>query len=330
MLEKLSNTICTPSCTFCQAKHQGPCIVLTQCCFWSECLFSLDSIRLQFITPSVSAQIQSFHSQHLGHWLSLPIVTFVLSDRPRAADGANHMSKYTLCSLIHPKAFLLSSQPTSKQYDNQGLFRLAPLTLNIPHLLQPLSIKTCCSNTHLLDSPQICFSSCVQQVGVIPSALWNLTLWESNGSVTNLPGEGPESWSKTLSLQTKHTHGYCLAKHATTTFASASIFWLASSTAASALHRHAEWAPRLLNFYRHRELYTQLLSQTKLSLISQNQSLNVGMMTVEESWNTVFFNSANHDVYPRTKSGTEWCHIVMMQFLYRMCQYIFAENNMLS
>lgn len=131
-----------------------------------------------------------------------------------------------------------------------------------------------------------------------------------------------------------HTHCYCLAKHATNTFASASIFYLASPTAASALDRHAEWAARLLKFDRRRELYTQLLSQTKLSLISQNQSLNVGTMTVKESWNTVFLTSANHDIYhgPSLEQSCATvftkctaCIVVMIQFLYRMYQCIFAE-----
>lgn len=119
-----------------------------------------------------------------------------------------------------PQSFPTFIPTQDKQSDNQGLFRFAPLTLNIPHSLQPLSIKTCCSNTHLLYPPQICFSSCVQQVGVIPSALWNLTLkWKRNkspwwGSRVLEQDSVTSNQAHTLLLfcQTRHHHT-CLGQY---------------------------------------------------------------------------------------------------------------------
>lgn len=156
---------------------------------------------IAFLTSSCDiTQIWVFHT-HLSHWSSLPSVTFFfLSDTPWTADCTNHTPtrKHTLCLLTHPKALLLSSRRKTSGLianDYADLFRIGPLTLNMSHSLQPLSIKTCYSNSHLLYSPLICSSCWLQQVGLVPSAVWNLTLWESNGGITNLPGEGPEPQS---------------------------------------------------------------------------------------------------------------------------------------
>lgn len=45
---------------------------------------------------------------------------------------------------------------------------------------------------------------------VVPSAVWNLTLWETNGGVTSLPGEGPgpRSIGTRLCHLTPSTHCY--------------------------------------------------------------------------------------------------------------------------
>lgn len=253
-------------------------------------------------------QIWFFHTQHLDRWSSLPSVTFLLSDTPWAADCTDHMPthKYTLCLLTHPKALLLSSQPKTsslitKDYSDLLCWLLTYHTLT-PAFIRPLSIKTCYSNTHLLYSPLICSSSCLQQVRFIPSAVWNLTLWESNGSVTNLPGEGPEPQS--IGTRPCHlipsTHTVIILPNMPPPHQlhlqndSSLCPWQNHWTS----HKLVESLPLLLDWLW--GLYNEIFSQTKVSLISQNQSLNEGMITVKQSRNTVFPTWSHHEIYHRT------------------------------
>lgn len=74
---------------------------------------------------------------------------------------------------------------------------------------------------------------------VIPSAVWNLTLWETNGSETSLPGEGPEprSIGTRLCHLTPSTHCYhpalCQTCHHLTSCTSISQRFLASQNDSS-------------------------------------------------------------------------------------------------
>lgn len=119
-----------------------------------------------------------------------------------STDCTNTHYSVCICS-VTPQISAAFMPAQDKLYDKEGL---AGLVLNcsadswhIMRFLQPLS------GCYQLDPATTVLSTDISSLSpatslVIPSSVWNLTLWETNGSVRSLPCYRPEACSSGTSL----------------------------------------------------------------------------------------------------------------------------------